>query len=79
MYWVIKQNLHIHFVTYTTTAVKFMFYLFVQHIILDASQYAQYVFNTIKRNQTGKISFEVKCYYFFKVFFNSLSIKLSQN
>lgn len=27
--------------------------------ILDASQYAQYVFNTIKRNQTGKISFEV--------------------
>ncbi|XP_025416723.1 Kv channel-interacting protein 2-like isoform X2 [Sipha flava] len=24
----------------------------------DASQYAQYVFNTIKRNQTGKISFE---------------------
>lgn len=27
--------------------------------ILDASQYATYVFNTIKRNQTGKISFEV--------------------
>jgi len=25
----------------------------------DASQYAHYVFNTIKHNQTGKISFEV--------------------
>jgi len=31
----------------------------------DASQYAHYVFNTIKHNQTGKISFEVSDQSFF--------------
>lgn len=46
-----------HFVS-DLFSVLVLCYLFTK-FILDASQYAQYVFNTIKRNQTGKISFEV--------------------
>lgn len=42
--------------------------LSVSLFILDASQYAQYVFNTIKRNQTGKISFEVISFIHLKLY-----------
>lgn len=39
---------------YESIAYGFFFFFFT-----DATHYAHYVFNTIKHNQTGKISFEV--------------------
>lgn len=47
------RPLCLHSLLYKHNAFHWLFSL------SDASQYAHYVFNTIKHNQTGKISFEV--------------------